>query len=163
MRVPDGKPWVASVTFHVEPTTTGDLTSSTPVAAIIDLDATEAVDEHDTINAEEVEDLDRDYAHSAAADDAEDSDRKTHIEKEGFDGDRVLANEVLFLQDHGWWTEAAYAVPEGDVGQLYEILKVSCHDHIYSVLNFELTLMFHIDLDFLIHRNIKSKLLRLYA
>lgn len=52
---------------------------------------------------------------------------KVHVEKPGFDGDRVLANEQLFLQDHGWWIEAAYAVPEGDVGRVYEILKV-CYE-----------------------------------
>ncbi|KAF7971918.1 hypothetical protein HWV62_19431 [Athelia sp. TMB] len=47
-----------------------------------------------------------------------------HIERPGFDGDRVLANEELFLEDHGWWIEAAYAVPDGDVGRVYEILKI---------------------------------------
>jgi hypothetical protein len=49
---------------------------------------------------------------------------KVHVEKEGFDGDRVLANEILFLQDAGWWIEAASAVPEGDIGRVYEIMKV---------------------------------------
>ena len=42
-----------------------------------------------------------------------------------FDGDRVLANSILFLQDFGWWTELAFAVPEGDIGRVFEILKVS--------------------------------------
>ncbi|KIJ89643.1 hypothetical protein K443DRAFT_154869, partial [Laccaria amethystina LaAM-08-1] len=41
-----------------------------------------------------------------------------------FDGDRVLANSILFLQDFGWWTEIAYAVPEGDIGRVFEILKI---------------------------------------
>jgi Family of unknown function (DUF6589) len=49
---------------------------------------------------------------------------KVHVEKGGFDGDRVLANEILFLQDAGWWIEAASGVPEGDIGRVYEIMKV---------------------------------------
>jgi hypothetical protein len=48
------------------------------------------------------------------------------VEKAGFDGDRVLANAILFLQDAGWWVEAAYAVPEGDIGRVWEIMKVTC-------------------------------------
>ena len=50
---------------------------------------------------------------------------KVHKEAENFDGDRVLANSILFLQDFGWWTEIAYAVPEGDIGRVFEIMKVS--------------------------------------
>ena len=50
---------------------------------------------------------------------------KVHQEEEKFDGDRVLANSILFLQDFGWWTEISYAVPEGDIGRAFEILKVS--------------------------------------
>jgi hypothetical protein len=50
---------------------------------------------------------------------------KVHQEINNFDGDRVLANSILFLQDFGWWTEIAYAVPEGDIGRVFEILKVN--------------------------------------
>lgn len=50
---------------------------------------------------------------------------KVHQEDVHFDGDRVLANSILFLQDFGWWTEIAYAVPEGDIGRVFEIMKVS--------------------------------------
>lgn len=50
---------------------------------------------------------------------------KVHQEVNNFDGDRVLANSILFLQDFGWWTEIAYAVPEGDIGRVFEILKVN--------------------------------------
>lgn len=50
---------------------------------------------------------------------------KVHQEAKDFDGDRVLANSILFLQDFGWWTEIAYAVPDGDIGRVFEILKVS--------------------------------------
>lgn len=49
---------------------------------------------------------------------------KVHQEADDFDGDRVLANSILFLQDFGWWIEVAYAVPEGDIGRVFEILKV---------------------------------------
>ncbi|KAF8054715.1 hypothetical protein FPV67DRAFT_1657784 [Lyophyllum atratum] len=48
---------------------------------------------------------------------------KVHVEAEGFDGDRVLANSILFLQDAGWWIEASYAIPEGGIGRAYEIMK----------------------------------------
>jgi hypothetical protein len=41
---------------------------------------------------------------------------KIHQEANGkFDGDRVLANSILFLQDFGWWAEIAFAVPEDDM------------------------------------------------
>lgn len=50
--------------------------------------------------------------------------KATHVEAKGFDGDRVLANAILFLQDAGWWVEANYAVPDGDIGRVFEILKV---------------------------------------
>ncbi|KAJ6617040.1 hypothetical protein B0H10DRAFT_1948722 [Mycena sp. CBHHK59/15] len=47
-----------------------------------------------------------------------------HVEAEDFSGDRGLANEVLFLQDMGWWIIADHAVPDGEVGRLWEIMKV---------------------------------------
>jgi hypothetical protein len=49
---------------------------------------------------------------------------KTHKEPPGFDGDRVLSNAILFLMEFGWWIELNYAIPEGDVGRVFEILKV---------------------------------------
>lgn len=49
---------------------------------------------------------------------------KAHQEADNFDGDRVLANSILFLQDFGWWIEMLYAVPEGNIGRVFEILKV---------------------------------------
>ncbi|KAJ7697655.1 hypothetical protein B0H17DRAFT_1130259 [Mycena rosella] len=49
---------------------------------------------------------------------------KAHREPPGFDGDRVLSNAILFLMDFGWWVELNYAIPEGDVGRVMEILKV---------------------------------------
>ena len=50
---------------------------------------------------------------------------KAHQESKNFDGDRVLANSILFLQDFGWWMELAYAIPEGDIGRAFEVLKVN--------------------------------------
>jgi hypothetical protein len=50
---------------------------------------------------------------------------KVYQEADKFDGDRILATSILFLQDFGWWTEVSYAVPEGDIGRAFEILKVS--------------------------------------
>ncbi|KAJ6631665.1 hypothetical protein B0H10DRAFT_1772569 [Mycena sp. CBHHK59/15] len=47
-----------------------------------------------------------------------------HLEAPNFSGDRALANEVLFLQDMGWWVIAAHAVPEGEIGRIWEIMKI---------------------------------------
>ncbi|KAJ7847450.1 hypothetical protein B0H14DRAFT_2357176 [Mycena olivaceomarginata] len=47
-----------------------------------------------------------------------------HVEDPHFTGDRVLANEILFLQDMGWWVIAAHAVPEGEIGCVWEIMKI---------------------------------------
>ncbi|KAJ6530369.1 hypothetical protein DFH09DRAFT_867569, partial [Mycena vulgaris] len=49
---------------------------------------------------------------------------KIHKEPPGFDGDRVLSNAILFLMEFGWWIELNYAIPEGDVGRVFEILKI---------------------------------------
>ncbi|KAJ7815211.1 hypothetical protein B0H13DRAFT_2242621 [Mycena leptocephala] len=49
---------------------------------------------------------------------------KVHKEEPGFDGDRVASNAILFLMEFGWWVELNYAIPEGDVGRVLEILKV---------------------------------------
>ncbi|KAF8159999.1 hypothetical protein B0H34DRAFT_797183 [Crassisporium funariophilum] len=49
---------------------------------------------------------------------------KVYQEVGDFDGDQVLANSILFLQDFGWWIEISYAVPEGDIGRAFEILKI---------------------------------------
>ncbi|KAF8145003.1 hypothetical protein K438DRAFT_1630871 [Mycena galopus ATCC 62051] len=49
---------------------------------------------------------------------------KFHKEIPGFDGDRVLSNSILFIMEFGWWIELNYAIPEGDVGRVLEILKI---------------------------------------
>ncbi|KAJ7271364.1 hypothetical protein B0H12DRAFT_1303319 [Mycena haematopus] len=46
-----------------------------------------------------------------------------HTEDAEFDGDRVLSNSILFVMEFGWWTELNYAIPEGDIGRVMEILK----------------------------------------
>ena len=47
-----------------------------------------------------------------------------YIEAEGFDEDRVPANEQLFLAEFGYWIAADYCVPEGAVGSMLEIFKL---------------------------------------
>ncbi|KAK6974153.1 hypothetical protein R3P38DRAFT_3332074 [Favolaschia claudopus] len=49
---------------------------------------------------------------------------KTFVEEADFDGDRVLSNSILFIMEFGWWIELNYAIPEGDVGRVLEILKI---------------------------------------
>ncbi|KAJ6506055.1 hypothetical protein DFH09DRAFT_1438577 [Mycena vulgaris] len=55
---------------------------------------------------------------------ADDDGSKVHTELPGFDGDRVVSNAILFLMEFGWWIELNYAVPEGDIGRVLEILKI---------------------------------------
>ncbi|KAK1228298.1 hypothetical protein PQX77_008662 [Marasmius sp. AFHP31] len=45
-------------------------------------------------------------------------------EKSGFDGDRTLANSILFKMEYSYWLEASYAISEGDVGRVFEIIKI---------------------------------------
>ncbi|KAE9393583.1 hypothetical protein BT96DRAFT_999358 [Gymnopus androsaceus JB14] len=47
-----------------------------------------------------------------------------HTEKAGFTGDWVLANLILFKMEYSFWIKAAYAIPEGDIGWVWEILKI---------------------------------------
>ncbi|KAF7371892.1 hypothetical protein MVEN_00046600 [Mycena venus] len=49
---------------------------------------------------------------------------KSHQERPGFTGDRVLRNSQIFMLEFGWWIEMAWAVPEGDIGRVWEILKI---------------------------------------
>ncbi|KAJ7723584.1 hypothetical protein B0H16DRAFT_1666140 [Mycena metata] len=76
---------------------------------------------------------------------------KVHAETAEFDGDRVFSNAILFLMEFGWWIELNYAIPEGDVGRVLEILKIyiftfagtSNHNYmrymldLYALLQFE--------------------------
>ena len=68
----------------------------------------------------------------AAKVDPPNREKPSHVEADNFDGDQVLANSVLFLEDFGWWIEAAYVIPEGDMGRVNEILKVFLVIAVYS-------------------------------
>ncbi|KAK7455872.1 hypothetical protein VKT23_010909 [Stygiomarasmius scandens] len=46
-----------------------------------------------------------------------------HIEDDDFTGDQVLANSILFKSEFVLWLEMAFAIPEGDIGRAFEILK----------------------------------------
>ncbi|THU99818.1 hypothetical protein K435DRAFT_794635 [Dendrothele bispora CBS 962.96] len=48
----------------------------------------------------------------------------TFTEGEDFTGDRVLANSILFMWEYSLWVELDYAVPEGDIGRVWEIMKI---------------------------------------
>lgn len=120
MKVPIGTPWTA-------PTQDPPLTSEA---------TTEDLEGDSSDSSEDVEPTeDQDNTPAKDNDDDEDSEpppkepgiakEKVYVEAKGFTGDRVFANEVLFLEDAGWWIEVAYAVPDGDIGRVYEILKVS--------------------------------------
>ncbi|KAF9002660.1 hypothetical protein BDZ89DRAFT_926566, partial [Hymenopellis radicata] len=47
----------------------------------------------------------------------------THVEADGFDGDRCAANAILFKFEFGLWIEFSYAVSDGDIGRAWEIIK----------------------------------------
>ncbi|KAJ7635590.1 hypothetical protein DFH06DRAFT_1336611 [Mycena polygramma] len=51
-----------------------------------------------------------------------------HEERPDFTGDRVLRNSEIFMTEFGWWIELIMAVPEGDIGRVWEILKVRIPD-----------------------------------
>ncbi|THU82309.1 hypothetical protein K435DRAFT_583435, partial [Dendrothele bispora CBS 962.96] len=48
----------------------------------------------------------------------------TFTEGEDFTGDHVLANSILFMWEYSLWVELDYAVPEGDIGRVWEIMKI---------------------------------------
>jgi hypothetical protein len=73
-------------------------------------------------------------------------DDKVFRESEGFTGDRVLANSILFMWEYSLWIEFAYALPQGDIGRVFEILKVSTfpiHQSTRKILTCNLDLDFH--------------------
>ncbi|KAF8056279.1 hypothetical protein FPV67DRAFT_1678179 [Lyophyllum atratum] len=116
MKVPKGTPWTAPVNSR------GSANSSS---------ATGKPEGDGNIEVELEEDVGEQSAEQGAKATAPeeeqvkgDEKKKVHVEKQGFDGDRVLANAILFLQDAGWWVEASYAVREGDIGRVFEIIKI---------------------------------------
>ena len=47
------------------------------------------------------------------------------VEKASWKGDRQMANLVLRMRDSLWYYEFCHAVTDGDIGRVYEIIKVS--------------------------------------
>ena len=45
-------------------------------------------------------------------------------EKSGWQGDRQMANLVLRMRDGFWYHELCYAICDGDIGRVSEIIKV---------------------------------------
>ncbi|KAJ7756790.1 hypothetical protein DFH07DRAFT_742456 [Mycena maculata] len=100
-KVPEGSPWVAPTTSN-HPMTIND----------VDLPGLVEIDEAEPPVAPRV------------APKVPEDAPKFHQEKSGFTGDRVLRNSQIFMQDFGWWIEFARAVPEGDIGRVWEIMKI---------------------------------------
>lgn len=73
---------------------------------------------------EEIETDDAVEAEAVPSSESQEKRPSAYIEKEGFTGDRVLANSILFKMEYSWWIEAAYAIPDGDIGRVWEIMKV---------------------------------------
>ena len=46
------------------------------------------------------------------------------VEKVGWEGDRQMANLVLRMRDGFWYHELCQAITDGDIGRVYEIIKV---------------------------------------
>jgi hypothetical protein len=103
-KVPNGTPWVGPVRSATSPQSTDPDFDDLPEL----VDITEPEPPVETPET------------AKKADDTP----KHHEEKSGFTGDRVLRNSQLFMMDMGWWIEMAHAVPEGDIGRVWEIMKV---------------------------------------
>jgi hypothetical protein len=120
MKVPHGTPAECDIPA------TSIQSASTQQAAADDDDLSSPESDDDDIPEDALAPDDSINPLSAETTVANDAEEKKHFfEDKGFDGDRVLANEALFLMEAGQWVEAAYAVPEGDIGRVYEILLVS--------------------------------------
>lgn len=102
-RVPAGSPWV----------TTTNNTSST---------STDDDEPPGLVNIDEPQ-TPRNRPAPLPSKGAEDAPQ-VHTERSSFTGDRVLRNSQIFMQDFGWWMEFSHAVPEGDIGRVWEIMKV---------------------------------------
>lgn len=49
--------------------------------------------------------------------------------------DQLLGNLVLYMRDTFWYLEFASAVPEGDIGRVFEIIKVDICDQYSPATN----------------------------
>ncbi|KAJ6622557.1 hypothetical protein B0H10DRAFT_2214204 [Mycena sp. CBHHK59/15] len=119
MKIPSGTPWTAPI----------DL-SARPDPAEVEADPEENVegDAGDTFVEPGEEALEENISEQDETEPGKKRHTKkktaVHTEAPGFSGDRSLANEVLFLQDMGWWVIAAHAVPDGEIGRVWEIMKI---------------------------------------
>lgn len=116
-RVPKGTPWAApaSSTTHTTP----------PAAEVDDMPGLTDIEEPLAPGNPSGSNKEPVYA------------PENHQELPGFTGDRVLRNSQIFLMQFGWWIEMATAVPEGDIGRVWEILKVGSFD--LGIFNISLT------------------------
>lgn len=117
LKFPVGEPYSSSTLSHSQPSATDDPTTENCDADVEDADAEE--DEPATQPKS-----------------AKEKKPTSHIEEKGFTGDRVLANSILFKMEYSWWIEAAYAIPDGDIGRVWEIMKVYTEYSLFSELVF---------------------------
>lgn len=139
MKIPVGTPWMPPVRPGTSENESqhpsmveGSIETTGEASIVATADKPATVENHEAEESSPPESLPKAVPVAARPKDVDDDDdgpKKIHVEVPGFDGDRVLANSILFLQDAGWWVEASYAVPEGDIGRVYEIVKVSEQDH----------------------------------
>ncbi|KAJ6491853.1 hypothetical protein DFH09DRAFT_1104878 [Mycena vulgaris] len=114
MRVPLGTAWVAPIAAHTEEEETGGEPEEEEADPVI---VDEPGEEEEVVSEAEEGGKKRKKKNKRPS---------VHVEAEGFTGGRVFTNETLFLQDMGWWAIAAHAVPDGEIGQVWEILKAYC-------------------------------------
>ncbi|KAJ7043878.1 hypothetical protein C8F04DRAFT_1361422 [Mycena alexandri] len=115
MKVPRGTPWTAPV----DPNLALDEEGPDNPA-----DAEEPVNEPGDVFVEPEEEVVDELSDAEESGKKKKHKKKKHVEAPDFSGDRTLANECLFLQDMGWWVVAANAVPDGEIGTLWEIMKI---------------------------------------
>ncbi|KAJ7731018.1 hypothetical protein B0H16DRAFT_1893426 [Mycena metata] len=108
--VPVGSPWVPLRT----PATQSPPVQNAPPP--VQMDAADTMP--DLVDIQEPSDV----PHTAAPE--TEAAPKCHEELPGFTGDRVLRNSELFMMDFGWFLELITAVPEGDIGRVWEIMKI---------------------------------------
>ncbi|PBK92339.1 hypothetical protein ARMGADRAFT_1105106 [Armillaria gallica] len=56
--------------------------------------------------------------------DQDGSEKDIPFKEDGFIGDRILANSMLYLRDFSWWVEMVYAIADGDIGRAFAVLKI---------------------------------------
>ncbi|KAE9385362.1 hypothetical protein BT96DRAFT_949893 [Gymnopus androsaceus JB14] len=102
LKFPVGEPYSSSTLSHSQPSATDDPTMENCNADVENVDAEE---DEPAIQPKS----------------AKEKKPTLHIEEKGFTGD---PNSILFKMEYSWWIEAAYAIPDGDIGRVWEIMKV---------------------------------------